>query len=128
MGTTSHFRPEIPHHDLPNGRFFPYKAGFPLLPLLPRSAEFQGTRFFGFVRVNASQRRSTNLAKEKSIMGKTKARDLMMLSVEKAAQINLATLVTEGKSQSDITWLGSRLKSSAISRQIPGGTTSSCRN
>jgi hypothetical protein len=61
-------------------------------------------------------------------MGKTKARDLMMLSVEKAAQINLATLVTEGKSQSDITWLGSRLKSSAISRQIPGGTTSSCRN
>jgi hypothetical protein len=43
-------------------------------------------------------------------MGKTKAKDLMMLSVEKATQIYLATLATEGKSQSYIDWLASRLK------------------
>jgi hypothetical protein len=44
------------------------------------------------------------------MMGKTKVKDLMMLSVEKATQIYLATLATEGKSQSYITWLASRLK------------------
>lgn len=43
-------------------------------------------------------------------MGKTRAKDLMMLSVEKATQIYLATLATEGKSKSYIDWLASRLK------------------
>jgi site-specific recombinase XerD len=43
-------------------------------------------------------------------MGKTKVKDLMMLSVEKATNYYLATLVTEGKSPKYIDWLKSRLK------------------
>ena len=43
-------------------------------------------------------------------MTKNKVKDLMMISVEKAIDLYLATLVTEGKSPRYVDWLKSRLK------------------
>jgi site-specific recombinase XerD len=44
------------------------------------------------------------------IMGKTRARDLMMVTLSKATQLYLQTLETEGKSPRYIDWLKTRLR------------------
>ena len=52
-------------------------------------------------------------------MNKSRVKDLMMISVEKAVDQYLATIVTEGKSPRYVEWLKSRLNL-LLARQTDG--------